>query len=151
MMKNRVGMHADLASRDLKDTLPIPTNIASRTRLLIADDERLIADTLALIFRKEGYETRAVYSGEAILEEFEDFQPDLLLSDVAMPGITGVQAALLLQKMRPDCKILLISGQADTGDLLRESRMQGLRFELIAKPVPPGLLLAKLRQMERAN
>ena len=129
----------------------VPTNAASRTRLLIADDERLIADTLALIFLKEGYETRAVYSGEAILEIFESFQPDLLLSDVMMPGITGVQAALILQTMYPHCKILLLSGQAETEDLLHESRVQGLKFELIGKPVPPRLLLAKLRQMERAN
>ncbi|ADV81229.1 response regulator [Terriglobus saanensis] len=130
--------------------MPVPTNAASRTRLLIADDERLIADTLALIFLKEGYETLAVYSGEAILEELEGFQPDLLLSDVVMTGITGVQAALAMQKTRPSCKILLLSGQADTGDLFRESRVQGLHFELIGKPVDPCVLVAKLKEMRPA-
>jgi DNA-binding response OmpR family regulator len=127
--------------------MSIPTEARSRRRLLIADDERLIADTLAIIFRKAGYETRAVYSGEAILEEFADFEPDLLLSDVMMPGISGVQAALAIQQIRPQCKVLLISGQADTEDLLRESRALGLEFELVGKPVSPDVLLAKLRSM----
>jgi len=131
--------------------MPVPTYAGPRTRLLIADDERLIADTLALIFRKAGYETRAVYSGEDLLEEAVHFQPDLLLSDVVMPGITGVQAALAIQKIRPGCKVLLLSGQADTEDLLRDSRVQGFEFELMGKPVAPSVLLAKLKEMKQAN
>jgi CheY-like chemotaxis protein len=114
-------------------------------RVLVVDDEAAIADTLKLILEQSGYETRAVYSGEAAVELLSDFQPDMLIADVIMPGITGIQAALQVLATLPSCKILLISGNEKAAVLLEESsRDKNRGFELLAKPFHPTELLAKM-------
>ena len=122
-----------------------PTSYSRKLRVIVADDERIIADSLALILNRAGFEARAVYSGEAAVEVLGSFRPDLLISDVVMTGMTGVEAAMAVRTLRPDCKVLLFSGQAATADLLCEARALGYEFEIIAKPVHPTELLAKLR------
>lgn len=118
---------------------------SSDMKVLIADDERAIADTLAVILANAGFKTRAVGSGEAAVEMAEHFRPDMLITDVVMPGINGIEAAIEICAMLPDCKILLFSGQAATVGLLEKARAQGYDFEILAKPVHPSDLLARLR------
>jgi len=117
----------------------------SKPKVLVADDEQVIANTLAIILNQAGFEARAVYSGEKVLEALESFQPDMLISDVIMTGITGIEAAIATRQQMPSCKILLFSGQATTADLLEKARLDGHEFEILAKPVHPTDLLAKLR------
>ena len=116
-----------------------------RPRVLVADDEQLIANTLTIILNQSGFEACAVYSGEAAVEALRTFQPDVLISDVVMTGMTGIEAAIIVRAQRPDCKVLLFSGQAATADLLQNACSQGHDFEIISKPVHPTDLLAKLR------
>ncbi len=123
----------------------IPAAPTSRRKVLVADDEQVIANTLAIILNQAGFEARAVYSGEKAIELLESFQPDMLISDVIMTGMTGIEAAIATRAKRPSCKILLFSGQAATADLLEKARSQGHEFEILAKPVHPTDLLAKLR------
>jgi CheY-like chemotaxis protein len=118
---------------------------ASKSKVLVADDEQVIANTLAIILNQHGFEARAVYSGEKAIEALDTFQPDMLISDVIMPGMTGIEAAILTRERMPKCKILLFSGQAATADLLEKARADGHEFEILAKPVHPTDLLAKLR------
>jgi CheY-like chemotaxis protein len=117
----------------------------SKPRVLVADDEQVIANTLAIILNQAGFEARAVFSGEKAVEALDTFQPDMLISDVIMTGITGIEAAIITRQRLPKCKILLFSGQAATADLLEKARTQGHEFEILAKPVHPTDLLAKLR------
>jgi len=117
----------------------------TKPRVLIADDEQVIANTLAIILNQSGFEARAVYSGESAIEALETFQPNMLISDVIMAGMTGIEAAIKIRSRLPQCKILLFSGQAATADLLEKAREQGHEFEILAKPVHPQDLLAKLR------
>ena len=125
----------------------MPEKIANMTkpRVLVADDEQVIANTLAIILNQSGFEARAVYSGEKAIEAIDEFQPDMLISDVIMTGMTGIEAAIQMRERLPKCKILLFSGQAATADLLERARSQGHEFEILAKPVHPTDLLAKLR------
>jgi CheY-like chemotaxis protein len=116
-----------------------------KTKVLIADDEEVIANTLAIILGRAGFDARAVYSGEMLVELAQSFQPDLLLSDVMMAGITGIEAAIQVREKFPGCEVLLFSGQAATVDLLEEAHAQGCKFEILAKPVHPADLLARLR------
>ena len=118
---------------------------SARPKVLVADDEQVIANTLAIILNQAGFEARAVYSGEKALESLDDFQPDMLISDVIMTGMTGIEAAIATRNKLPSCKILLFSGQAATADLLEKARQEGHEFEILAKPVHPTDLLAKLR------
>jgi CheY-like chemotaxis protein len=116
-----------------------------KPRVLVADDEQVIANTLAIILNQAGFEARAVFSGEKAVEEIDSFKPDMLISDVIMTGMTGIETAIIARNRLPNCKILLFSGQAATADLLEKARADGHEFEILAKPVHPTDLLAKLR------
>lgn len=121
------------------------SSTAQKPRVLVADDEQVIANTLAIILNGAGFEARAVFSGEKAVEAIDSFQPDMLISDVIMTGMTGIEAAIITRNRLPKCKILLFSGQAATADLLEKARADGHEFEILAKPVHPTDLLAKLR------
>jgi len=117
----------------------------AKPKVLVADDEPVIADTLVMILNQSGFEARAVYSGERALELVSTFEPDMLISDVIMADLNGIDAAIRIRALRPRIKILLFSGQAATADLLEKARAKGHEFEILAKPVHPTDLLAKLR------
>lgn len=117
----------------------------AKQKVLVADDERVIADTLAIILNQSGFDATAVYSGEKAVEAAESLRPDMLISDVIMNDLNGIDAAIKIRAMLPSCKILLFSGQAATADLLDRAQGQGHQFEILAKPVHPQDLLAKLR------
>ena len=116
--------------------------------MLIVDDECIIADTLALILKKHGYETKAVYSGEHAVETATQFKPDVLISDVVMRGMNGIEAALRISVTLPRCKVILFSGNAATADLLHDAQAHGHSFETLAKPVHPQVLLDRLSAIE---
>jgi len=118
---------------------------AIKPKILVADDERVIADTLAMILSQSGFEARAVYSGEKALELAGIFQPDMLISDVIMADLNGIDAAIRIRALLPAIKILLFSGQAATANLLEKARSDGYEFDILAKPVHPQDLLNKLR------
>ena len=122
----------------------MPEN-SSKPKVLVADDERVIADTLAMILNQSGFQARAVYSGEKALELAPLFEPDMLISDVIMADLNGIDAAIRIRALLPSIKILLFSGQAATADLLEKAHSQGYDFEILAKPVHPQDLLSKLR------
>lgn len=118
---------------------------STKPKVLVADDERVIADTLAMILNQSGFDARAVYSGEKALEEAPTFQPNMLISDVIMADLNGIDAAIRIREILPTIKILLFSGQAATADLLEKARSEGYEFEILAKPVHPQDLLSRLR------
>jgi CheY-like chemotaxis protein len=116
-----------------------------KPKVLVVDDERIIANTLAMILNQSGFQAKAVYSGEAALEQASSFIPDMLIADVIMPDLNGIDAAIQIRALLPKVKILLFSGQAATADLLEKARTQGYEFEILAKPVHPQDLLSRLR------
>ena len=113
-------------------------------RVFVVDDEACIADTLASILRGSGYSATAFYDGESALAACSPSAPDLIISDVVMPGISGIELAIQVRGRYPQCKVLLFSGMAATSDLLEEARLQGYDFEVLAKPVHPADLLARM-------
>ena len=74
-----------------------------------------------------------------------NIRPDLLISDVVMPQLSGIDLAIRVKEQCPACKVLLFSGQAQTADLLEVARIQGHDFELLAKPIHPADLLARIK------
>ncbi len=116
-----------------------------KRKVLVVDDERVIADTLVIILRRSGFDAVAAYSGEQSLEVAGDFRPDMIISDVIMSDMNGIDTAIQIRSLLPNCKVLLFSGQAATADLLERARAQGYEFEILAKPVHPQDLLARLR------
>ncbi len=114
-------------------------------RILIVDDESVIADSLAMIFRASGFEARSVYSGERAVELAPVFEPDVLISDVIMRGMTGIEVAIHVREHIPGCKVLLFSGQAATSELIQVADTKGYRFDILNKPVHPQVLLDYLQ------
>ena len=119
---------------------------APRFRVLVVDDERIIADTLGVILREAGYDVDVVYSGTAGVERARATRPNLVLSDVIMPDLDGVEMCIRIRSEIPDCNILLFSGQASTADLLLDARRRGYTFHIVSKPVHPQDLIQMIRK-----
>ncbi len=115
--------------------------------ILVVDDEKHIADTLALILSAKGYAAKAAYDGTSGIEICREFRPDLVISDVVMPGMNGIEMAIEIRRKFAGCQILLVSGQAASADMLENARTRGHEFELLAKPIHPEQLLDKVSQV----
>jgi DNA-binding NtrC family response regulator len=113
--------------------------------VFVVDDEAVIAQTLAIILNQAGFQASAFDHPDKAIAARAELVPDLLITDVMMPGMTGVELAIHFRQAQPNCKVLLFSGQAATADLLEKAQEQGYDFDLLSKPVHPADLLAKLR------
>jgi DNA-binding NtrC family response regulator len=116
-------------------------NSFERLRVLVADDDCVIANTLTQILRLSGYEAETVNSGEEAVAVAAKRRPDVLISDVVMGGITGIESAIRILEMVPGCLVILISGQANQLDSVRR---MGHEFEILSKPVHPKVLLEQI-------
>lgn len=116
-------------------------------KVLVVDDEQAIADTLAIILRRHGFDAMAVYDGESAVRAADVFCPNALITDVIMPGMNGIDAAIEISELIPSCQILLLSGQAETHDLMSLARSAGYDFEIFAKPLPPTDTLKWLERL----
>ncbi len=114
-------------------------------KVLVVDDETVITDTLAAVLRNSGYTVQTAYNASTAIALAQEFAPDLLITDVVMPGMNGIEMAIRIRDLFPLCKVLLFSGQAATADLLADAERRGYNFELLVKPIHPTDLLAKLR------
>jgi CheY-like chemotaxis protein len=117
-------------------------------RILIVDDERLLADTTASVLRHAGFQTKTAYDGFGALDVMASFHPDYLLTDIMMPAMNGVELAIAAVNTYPAIKILLFSGQAGIADIMEGSRARGFEFPLLAKPVHPSKLIECLRNLK---
>jgi DNA-binding response OmpR family regulator len=116
-------------------------------RIFVVDNEYVIASTLAVILDINGFSARVfTQPGEAFAAAQED-PPDLLVSEVAMPGLSGIDLAIRIKALHPRCKILLFSGQVGALDLLEDARRRGHHFRLLVKPVLPVELLSELETL----
>jgi DNA-binding response OmpR family regulator len=117
--------------------------------IFVVDDERMIASTLAAILQARGYEAFSFVDPIEALEATRTVTPDLIIADVIMPGLSGIDLAVRLKEECPSCRVLLLSGQPVTEDLLETARSQGHEFEVLAKPIHPTDLLARVKETWR--
>jgi CheY-like chemotaxis protein len=108
--------------------------------VLVVDDEPLVADTLAAILDLAGYQVVTAYGGLKVLELALEIRPALLISDVAMPEMNGIELAMAVVENLPDCGIVLFSGHATSKDLAVPLQA-GYDFTLLSKPVHPKVIL----------
>jgi CheY-like chemotaxis protein len=142
-----------LSSSDALKNIPLASASADNDavrhapapRILVVDDEALIADTIVQILNRNGFIAEAAYSGEQAIDYARRHCPELVLSDVLMPHIDGVEAAIQISQHCPDTRIVLFSGQAATLEILSRAKERGYTFELLPKPIHPTQLIQHLR------
>lgn len=120
-----------------------------KIKVLVIDDEPVIADTVVEILNGEGFEAMAVSTGASAVELAKSFGPDVVLSDVIMPGLNGIETGIEIRKIAPNCRVILFSGQAATVDLLEKARQQGHHFDILAKPIRPEQMISVIRESSR--
>jgi DNA-binding NtrC family response regulator len=128
---------------------PFMSDMRRRPRVFVVDDEQVIASTLAMILRKNGFDAISFTEPLEALEAAGLEAPDLLISDVVMPGLSGIDLAVQLQERCQNCNVLLFSGQAATAGMLETARANGHNFELLLKPVHPADLLREIDKVTR--
>jgi two-component system, NtrC family, response regulator PilR len=105
-------------------------------RILVIDDEPALREVLSMVLTRAGYEVRDAPSGEAGLRVFAQWQPDLVISDLTMPGIDGLEVLrrvrLQAAELRRDVPVILITAYASTGTAV--AAMKEGAFDYVAKP-----------------
>lgn len=114
-------------------------------RISVVDDEVLIASTLMTVLRIHGFDASFFTDPLQALQSARYYAPDLLISEVSMPVLSGIDLAIQVQKHYPNCKVLLFSGQPYAASLLTSSRTNGHNFEVLQKPTHPVDILAKIQ------
>jgi DNA-binding response OmpR family regulator len=129
---------------------PIEHNGAHQLRVLVADDERDTVDTLAAIMRDEGHVVHGVFSGKAVLPAAAVFRPDVLICDIAIPGVSGYAVAqairhAFIESRRP--LMIAISGMWTEGLDRIVAHQVGFDHHL-PKPCDSGQLLELLAPLK---
>jgi len=114
--------------------------VSHKPVILVVDDQQLIAESLGAILSSKGYSTLTAYDGAMALEMATLVPPDLLITDVAMPGMNGVELAVRVVREFPDCQVILFSGHATLADL-EIAFTAGFEFPLLRKPIHPAEML----------
>lgn len=119
-----------------------------KTRVLVIDDDRLVADTLSLIYNANGFECEARYSAAEGFERARDFLPALLVCDVTMPEESGLQLAHRIEQSMPDVHVLLLTAYASNAAKVSAQSPQMRRpLKLLSKPCRPDDLLRETRAL----
>ncbi len=107
--------------------------MSRKVKLLIVDDNRDLCESLSDILELMGYEVMTVFNGHQAIAAVEKEQFDLVLMDVKMPGINGIDTLKILKKISPGLKVIMITAFAD--DVFFKEGLQSRDFEVARKPL----------------
>ncbi|NJN93719.1 MAG: response regulator [Anaerolineales bacterium] len=114
-------------------------------RILVVDDESDLVDYLAGELKFAGFQTDTAYNGvEAILKVL-DHTPNVVLMDVRMPKLDGINALKIIRRIAPELPVLMFTGQAGQGDMYEATRLGA--FTCLLKPIAIEDLLNVLQQV----
>lgn len=122
-----------------------------RINVLVVDDQKIVADSLAWILNLVGFKACSAYSGSEAINHAVVNPVDILVSDVSMEGMSGIEAAIEIRKLLPSCKVLLVSGNFSNSDMLNASHERVPDFGILAKPVHPSVIIKCLKAMSASN
>lgn len=121
----------------------------NKQKILIVDDDANIAELIALYLTKECFDTRMVHDGEMALEVFDNYQPNLIILDLMLPGVDGFEICRQIRGQK-NTPIIMVSAKKDDIDKIR-----GLGLgadDYMTKPFSPSELVARVKaHMERYN
>jgi len=113
-----------------------------KKKILVVDDVDTIARVYARFLERQGYDVHIAFNGDEALVEWERFQPDLVVSDIRMPKMSGFELASELKKRKADQKIILMTGYADEAEVLEQQRTHGYPF--FTKPADLQTTVSKI-------
>ena len=113
-----------------------------KEKILIVDDVDTIARVYARFLEREGYDVRIAFNGEEALGEWDRFQPDLIISDIRMPKMSGFELAKEIREKNPNQKIILMTGYADEAEVLEQQKRHG--FPFFTKPADLQTTVSKI-------
>lgn len=102
---------------------------------------------VAAILNASSFQATAFTDPEKVIQAAESCCPNILISDVVMPQMNGIELAIKFQAAFPTCKILLFSGNASAGRLMEVATKKGHAFTLISKSILPKDLVAAVRNL----
>jgi CheY-like chemotaxis protein len=115
--------------------------------VLVVDDLKDSADSLALILRMEGHDAHSTYDGRSAVDLVREWQPDVIILDICMPGMDGYETARRIRELSPGSKPYLIALTAYGSDADRlRSRVEGFDVHLV-KPVDHDVLQSHLARL----
>jgi two-component system response regulator HydG len=123
--------------------------VTQKVKILIVDDETGILDTLQILFRGQGYDVAVANSGQAALEALEAGKPDIVLSDIRMPGAGGLEVLAKAREVDPMLPVILMTAQASLQSAVRAVN-EGAYYYL-QKPFANNELLAICRRAVEAR
>lgn len=112
-----------------------------RPLALVVDDEPIIRDTLAAILNAAGFAALTAFNGISALEMALLMPPQILITDLAMPGMDGLALAVAVTRAVPDCEAILFTGHASICEIAARMRALDCDFVTLLKPVHPVDLL----------
>ena len=115
-----------------------------KVRILVIDDEAIIHESCGRVLKEEGYEVETALSGREALEKLKEKRYDLVLSDIKMPGMSGVETLEKMRKDIPDITVVMFTGYSSV-DTARDSMKLGA-FDYIPKPFTPEELLSVVKK-----
>ena len=119
-----------------------------RLRILIVDDDHDTTLTLTALLQEEGYDVKGVHSGAQALTALRDFVPDVMISDLAMPGMSGWQLARHVRRMQPSNRPLLIAISGAYTKAVDRLLSASIGFQhYFTKPCDPNVLLRLLEPL----
>ncbi len=117
-------------------------------RILVVDDEPLVAQTLTLIFRRNGFEASTAYNADEALASVRRSTPDLVLCDIDMPGRDGISLMADLDREFPETPILVLTGFYGSLHKVREfASTLSQPVKIVTKPCQPMDLLRTAGEM----
>ena len=119
----------------------------SRPRIFVVDDELDIAKLLVVMLQMNHFDALPYSDPVAAINAAKATPPDYLISDIVMPGMTGIELAIALKRQIPRCKVLLFSGQVGASELIKNANAAGHSFELLQKPIHPKELVEAIRNL----
>jgi DNA-binding NtrC family response regulator len=115
--------------------------------IFVVDDEPGTALMIAAILNATGFQATTFTDVEKMLQAAESCCPSILISDVYMPQMNGIELAIKFKAAYPKCKILLFSGYESANSLMEVATKQGHAFTLMSKPTLPNDLVSAVAKL----
>jgi CheY-like chemotaxis protein len=122
-------------------------NHTARPRVLVVDDTRDISDAIAMVLVIEAFPTQSVYSGRDAIEVAKRWRPDIVILDIWMPGMSGLDVARVLRQQMETADAIIVGHSALSGTPDLEAARQAGFDAYCTKPTDPAMLAPLLRYL----